>query len=82
MPPDGQFALPRLTPERPREPLPVPPPPQQKAPGSVPGGPVRASIYMTNRVPPGMVAAGVNENTVLILKESPEEIAPAATTEP
>jgi hypothetical protein len=37
---------------------------------------------MTNRVPPELVAAGVNENTVLIMKESPEEIAPAGTTEP
>lgn len=82
VPPNGQFTLPRLSPERPSQPLPVPPQPQQRAPGSVPGGPVRASIYMTNRVPPGLVAAGVNENTVLILKESPEEITSAQTTEP
>jgi hypothetical protein len=47
----GQLTVPRLSPERPFQPLPVPPPPQQRAPGSVPGGPVRASIYMTNRVP-------------------------------
>ena len=51
VPPNGQLTVPRLSPERPFQPLPVPPPPQQRAPGSVPGGPVRASIYMTNRVP-------------------------------
>ena len=87
VPPNGQSAAPRLSPERPFQPLPVPPPPQQRAPGSVPGGPVRASIYMTNRVPPGLTASGVDEQTVLIVKESAEPVAPApngsaATTEP
>jgi hypothetical protein len=58
VPQNGQFALPRLSPERPFQPLPVPPPPQQRAPGSVPGGPVRASVYMTNRVPSAVADSG------------------------
>jgi hypothetical protein len=58
VPQNGQFAAPRLSPERPFQPLPVPPPPQQRAPGSVPGGPVRASIYMTNRVPSTVAESG------------------------
>jgi hypothetical protein len=57
IPQNGQLA-PRLSPERPFQPLPVPPPPQQRAPGSVPGGPVRASIYMTNRVPSTVAESG------------------------
>ena len=58
IPQNGQFVAPRLSPERPFQPLPVPPPPQQRAPGSVPGGPVRASIYMTNRVPSMVAESG------------------------
>lgn len=57
VPPNGRLTVPRLSPERPFQPLPVPPPPQQRAPGSVPGGPVRASIYMTNRVPSTVAAS-------------------------
>ena len=65
VPPNGQFVSPRLSPERPFQPLPVPPPPQQRAPGSVPGGPVRASIYMTN------VPAAVAESSELPTLKTP-----------
>ena len=58
VPQNGQLTVPRLSPERPLQPLPVPPPPQQRAPGSVPGGPVRASIYMTNRLPAMVAESG------------------------
>ena len=43
VPPNGQL-VPRSAPERPREALPVPPLPRKQAPGSVPGGPVRARL--------------------------------------
>lgn len=43
VPPNGQL-VPRSAPERPREALPVPPLPRRQAPGSVPGGPVRARL--------------------------------------
>ena len=42
-PNSGQVVTPRISPERPRVPLPVPPP-QPRAPGSAPGGPVRARL--------------------------------------
>jgi hypothetical protein len=44
VPPNGQTVTPRISPERPRVPLPVPPQPQPRAPGSAPGGPVRARL--------------------------------------
>ena len=44
VPPNGQFRSPRLSPERPSQPLPVPPQPQQRVPGSVPGGPVKVRL--------------------------------------
>ena len=44
VPPNGQSVAPRISPERPREPLPVPPLPQQRVPGSVPGGPVKVRL--------------------------------------
>jgi hypothetical protein len=44
VPPNGQAVTPRLSPDVPRLPLPVPPQPQQRAPGSVPRGPFKASL--------------------------------------
>ncbi len=42
--PQNGLSVPRVTPERPREPLPVPPAPRQQAPGSAPGGPMRVRL--------------------------------------
>jgi hypothetical protein len=72
VPPNGQLGTPRLSPERPLPPLPVPVPPQQRAPGSVPGGPVRASIYMTNRVP-SMVADSGDHPALNAPVQTPDE---------
>ena len=44
VPPNGPAIAPRVSPERPRVPLPVPPQPQPRAPGSAPGGAVRARL--------------------------------------
>ena len=71
VPPNGQSILPRLSPDSPRQPLPIPPQPQQRAPGSVPGGPVRASIYMTNRPTAALLeSASATGQSVMILKDS------------
>jgi hypothetical protein len=81
VPPNGQSVAPRLSPERPRQPLPVPPQSQPRAPGSVPGGPVRASIYMTNRPSPALLESAFTAGqTVMVLHsatESAEPIAPS-----
>jgi hypothetical protein len=42
VPPNGQSSVPRISPERPR--LPIPPVPQPRVPGSAPGGPMKVRL--------------------------------------